>query len=46
MAAALDVHPQTVRYRVSRLRDLFGDALDDASARQEFSIALLHERQT
>ena len=42
VAAALDVHPQTVRYRVGRLRDLFGDALDDPSARRELSIALVH----
>ena len=25
VAAALDVHPQTVRYRLARLRELFGD---------------------
>ena len=29
IAAALHVHPQTVRYRLGRLRELFGDALDD-----------------
>jgi len=42
VAAALDVHPQTVRYRLSRLRDLFGDDLDDPAARRELSIAVLH----
>jgi DNA-binding PucR family transcriptional regulator len=40
VAAALHVHPQTVRYRVARLRDLFGDDLDDPAARRELSIAL------
>ncbi len=41
VARALDVHPQTVRYRLARLRDLFGDALDDPEARRELDIALL-----
>ena len=40
VAAALDVHPQTVRYRVRQLRDLFGDRLDDPDARFELSLAL------
>jgi len=40
VAAALDVHPQTVRYRLTRLRDLFGDDLDDPPARRELSLAL------
>ena len=40
VAAALDVHPQTVRYRLTRLRDLFGDDLDDPAARRELSLAL------
>jgi DNA-binding PucR family transcriptional regulator len=31
VAAALFVHPQTVRYRVGRLRDLYGDRLTDPS---------------
>ena len=31
------MHPQTVRYRLSRLRDLFGDDLDDPAARRELS---------
>src|SRR5688572_629206 len=35
VAAALGVHPQTVRYRVRQLRDLFGDRLDDPDARFE-----------
>lgn len=40
MAAALHVHPQTVRYRVARLRELLGDQLDDPDARFELEIAL------
>jgi DNA-binding PucR family transcriptional regulator len=40
VARALHVHPQTVRYRLAQLRDLFGDALDDPDARFELSLAL------
>ena len=40
VAAMLGVHPQTVRYRVRQLRDLFGDALEDPDARFELSLAL------
>ena len=40
MAAELDVHPQTVRYRVNRLRELLGTQLDDPDARFELEIAL------
>jgi hypothetical protein len=40
VAAVLDVHPQTVRYRVRRLRELFGDALEDPEQRFELAIAL------
>jgi hypothetical protein len=32
-AARLGVHPQTARYRVNRLRELFGSALDDPDER-------------
>lgn len=39
-AAALHVHPQTVRYRLAGLREAFGDALDDPGARLELAIAL------
>jgi hypothetical protein len=39
MAESLHVHPQTVRYRLKRLRDLFGDALDDPDARFELEAA-------
>lgn len=40
VAQELGVHPQTVRYRVSRLRDLFGARLDDPDARFELLLAL------
>jgi hypothetical protein len=40
VAAALHIHPQTVRYRVAQLRDLFGEALDDPAARFELSLAV------
>jgi DNA-binding PucR family transcriptional regulator len=40
VAAALDVHPQTVRYRVRQLRDLFGTRLEDPEARFELALAL------
>jgi hypothetical protein len=40
MARALDLHPQTVRYRLARLRELLGDQLDDADARLELELAL------
>lgn len=39
-AGALHVHPQTVRYRLAGLRELFGDALDDPAARIELALAL------
>jgi hypothetical protein len=39
-AEALHVHPQTVRYRIARLREAFGGALDDPGARLELAIAL------
>lgn len=40
MAAAMHLHPQTVRYRVARLRELLGDQLDDPDSRFELEIAL------
>jgi hypothetical protein len=43
-AAALHVHPQTVRYRLAGLREVFGDALDDPGARLEIAIALRMSR--
>jgi hypothetical protein len=40
VARALHVHPQTVRYRVARLRDLFGARLEDPDERFEIELAL------
>jgi hypothetical protein len=40
MAADLQIHPQTARYRIARLRDLLGDQLDDPDARFELELAL------
>jgi hypothetical protein len=43
MAAAMQVHPQTARYRIARLRELLGDQLDDPDARFELQLALRAE---
>ena len=43
VAERLHVHPQTVRYRVAQLRELFGDQLDDPDARFELALALRSE---
>jgi hypothetical protein len=40
MARALDIHPQTARYRVARLRELLGADLDDPDVRFELELAL------
>ena len=40
VARALHLHPQTARYRISRLRELLGAQLDDADARFELEAAL------
>jgi hypothetical protein len=40
MARALEVHPQTARYRLARLRELLGEDLDDPDARFELELAL------
>ena len=40
MARALHLHPQTIRYRLNRLRELFGDELADPDARFELELAL------
>jgi hypothetical protein len=40
VARALHVHPQTVRYRLGRLREQFGDRLEDADSRFELEVAL------
>jgi PucR C-terminal helix-turn-helix domain len=40
VAERLHVHPQTVRYRMAQLRELFGERLDDPDARFELALAL------
>jgi hypothetical protein len=40
VSAELYVHPQTVSYRLKRLRDLLGDDLDDPTARFELLLVL------
>jgi hypothetical protein len=40
VAAALFVHPQTVRYRMAQVRALLGDRLDDPRAVLDLTIAL------
>ncbi|GAB7044027.1 MULTISPECIES: PucR family transcriptional regulator [Catenuloplanes] len=40
VAAELFVHPQTVSYRLGRLRDAFGDDLDDPVIRFELQLVL------
>jgi len=44
VAAALHVHPQTVRYRLARLRERFGTALDDPEGRFALQLALRAHR--
>ncbi|WP_235738893.1 PucR family transcriptional regulator [Nocardioides alcanivorans] len=43
IAAALFVHPQTVRYRVGKLRELYGDRLGDPQFVLEATLALAVE---
>jgi hypothetical protein len=40
VADELHVHPQTVRYRLTQLRELFGSALDDPATRAALLLAL------
>ncbi len=40
VAAALFVHPQTVRYRMGQLRELYGDRLEDPRTVLELTLAL------
>ena len=40
VAAALFVHPQTVRYRMGQLRDLYGDRLEDPDTVLALTLAL------
>ena len=44
VAKVLHVHPQTVRYRLARLRELFGQRLEDPDARFELELALRARR--
>jgi len=43
MAAEMHVHAQTARYRIARLRELFGDQLEDPDVRFELELALRAE---
>jgi hypothetical protein len=43
VAGALHVHPQTVRYRMGQVRELFGDRLDDPRTVLDLTIALAAE---
>ena len=40
IAADLFVHPQTVRYRMNQLRDMYGDRLNDPQTVLELTVAL------
>jgi sugar diacid utilization regulator len=40
IAETLHVHPQTVRYRVGQLRELFGERLEDPDSRFELQLAV------
>jgi hypothetical protein len=40
IAAELHVHPQTVRYRMGQLHDVFGEELDDPITRARLTLAL------
>jgi hypothetical protein len=44
IAAMLGVHVQTVRYRINRLREIFGDVIDDPDSRLAFELALRVQR--
>ncbi|TQJ05630.1 PucR family transcriptional regulator [Amycolatopsis cihanbeyliensis] len=44
LAAELDVHPQTIRYRMRQLHELFGDRLTDPERRLELELALKAQR--
>ena len=40
IATALFVHPQTVRYRMGQLRELYGDRLEDPEMIRDLTLAL------
>jgi sugar diacid utilization regulator len=44
IAQELHVHPQTVRYRIAKLRELLGEALDTPAGRFELELALRADR--
>ena len=44
VAAALHVHPQTVRYRMGQVRELFGDRLLDPGTVAALTVALANDR--
>ncbi len=44
VAAELHVHPQTVRYRIAKLRELLGARLEDRDGRFELELALRARR--
>lgn len=44
VAAELHVHPQTVRYRLAQLRELFGSTLNDPTTRAALLLALAGAR--
>lgn len=43
-AKALHVHPQTVRYRLGQLRELFGPSLDDPDNQRRLMLAVCWDR--
>jgi hypothetical protein len=45
VAADLHIHPQTVRYRMAQLHELFGSALDDPDGRARLTLALGWQRK-
>jgi hypothetical protein len=45
IAAELNVHPQTVRYRMGRLRELFGAALEDPDQRFALELVLRFDQR-
>jgi hypothetical protein len=45
VAAELHIHPQTVRYRMAQLHELFGSALDDPDDRARMTLALGWQRK-
>ncbi|TVT09581.1 PucR family transcriptional regulator [Amycolatopsis bartoniae] len=40
VAEELHIHPQTVRYRLTQLRELFGESLDEPDNRRRLTLAL------